>query len=148
MDTTTNETKPRKRFRDLDFDVAQATYCCGYAEVGGFREAEGQYDFTTRKMIRPRAKHYTRQEQAEAAAEALERQVKSGRHGDSYAHAVTSFVTKGTHGAKATYPELLEALLKRGWTKYAEFKNVNTGNEVTLLQKGFPEVHEDKDEDE
>jgi hypothetical protein len=138
---TKTEASPRKKYTEMQFQVDDAVFCCGIAQVGMFEPTQGVYDYANWKYKEADKKYATKREQAEACYEQIiERTSPKGPNG-AYAQVLISLVSKYKNRKKNTHqwPELEDILKEKGWTEHSRFINPNHGNEVVLYGMKFPD---------
>ena len=134
--------KPEKNYPRISFSIEQSNWCCGLGEVGNFVEdtdAGWMWGSNGKYQKKPSKPFSSLKEQAKACLTEI---YKSNDENYTYGQLFATFVSKYEGTNKAQFPELVEAMLKDGWTEVARWVNPNHGNELIMLTKTLQDVIE------
>lgn len=134
--------KPEKNYPRIIFSIEQSSCCCGLGEVGNFVEgpdAEWMWGSNGKYQKKPSKPFSSLKEQAKACLAEI---YKINNQDHEYGQLFATFVSKYQGTNKAQFPELVEAMLRDGWTEVARWVNPNHGNELIMLTKTLQDVIE------
>lgn len=129
-------TKTKPEYYPINFSLDQLPTCCGIGVFCGFSQTPRYSGFgSKRKQEEP--KFSTREEQAEDVIQRMNSRVGE----DGYTTFIVSLVTRYEGSTEPTeWTVLAKMMEKYGWEAHHIFVNPNSGNEITMLSRHFPEM--------